>query len=80
MADRLSQDDSDFSDNEDDDSLTDAPPANNAQIMSLFASYYGIENPTKDNEGPAPKGTIDDANFAAEDHVKVIIVVMCWIN
>lgn len=39
-------------------------------MMSIFASYYGIEDssPAQDNK---PKGTIDDAGFQAEQYVKV---------
>jgi hypothetical protein len=44
--------------------------SNNAPMMSIFASYYGIEDPT-DQEVEA-KETIDDSNFKAEEYVKVI--------
>jgi hypothetical protein len=38
-------------------------------IMSIFASYYGIEEaPTQENK---PRGTIDDAGFQPEQYVKV---------
>jgi hypothetical protein len=37
-----------------------------APIMSIFASYYGIEE-----VAPEMKGTIDDANFNPEAFVKV---------
>jgi hypothetical protein len=38
-------------------------------MMSIFASYYGIEETVvADNK---PKGTIDDAGFQPESYVKV---------
>lgn len=40
-----------------------------APIMSIFASYYGIEA----SGGPELRGTIDDANFDAQSHVRVSI-------
>ena len=36
-------------------------------VMSIFASYYGIE----DSAAPQMKGTIDDANFDSENYVRV---------
>lgn len=67
---KYSRDDSDVSEAEDDDSNSGvnnaAPP-----IMSLFASFYGIEDPTKNAEVNGGRGTIDDANFAAEEYVRV---------
>jgi hypothetical protein len=74
MEDHLSKDDSDYSEGDDNDSLPESQPNNNVQIMNLFASYYGIENPNKENEGQAPKGTIDDANFEAGEYVKVVLL------
>lgn len=38
-----------------------------APIMSIFASYYGIE----DENVQEMKGTIDDSNFNSEEYVKV---------
>jgi hypothetical protein len=44
-------------------------------IMSIFASYYGIEEaPTQENK---PRGTIDDAGFQPEQYVKVWYRVGC---
>jgi hypothetical protein len=44
-------------------------------IMSIFASYYGIEEtPTQENK---PRGTIDDAGFQPEQYVKVWYHVGC---
>jgi hypothetical protein len=37
-------------------------------MMSIFASYYGIEEPVDDS---VPKGTIDDSNFQSDSYVKV---------
>jgi hypothetical protein len=46
-------------------------------IMSIFASYYGIEEaPTQENK---PRGTIDDAGFQPEQYVKVRYRVGCVI-
>lgn len=43
-------------------------------IMSIFASYYGIEDtPIQDNK---PKGTIDDAGFQPEIYVKVTATLL----
>lgn len=53
-------------DDEDDDS-TDESGSHQAPIMSIFASYYGIE----DTSAQEMKGTIDDANFNSEQYVKV---------
>lgn len=39
-------------------------------MMSIFASYYGIEEPI-DEATVKPKGTIDDANFEPETFVRV---------
>lgn len=36
-------------------------------VMSIFASYYGIE----ETAAPQMKGTIDDANFDSETFVRV---------
>lgn len=42
-----------------------------APMMSIFASYYGIEDP---NQGEAEaKGTIDDSNFNSEEYVKTVL-------
>ena len=40
-------------------------------IMSIFASYYGIEDTTVGNTDNQIKNTIDDAGFQAENYVKV---------
>ena len=40
-------------------------------MMSIFASYYGIEDPSAAAEDNTPKGTIDDAGFQPEKFVKV---------
>lgn len=44
--------------------------SNNAPIMSIFASYYGIEDPNSNTPQEA-RGTIDDSNFNSELFVKV---------
>lgn len=66
---KFSQGDSDVSEAEDDDSNEDQ--TQNAPIMSLFASFYGIEDPNKGTEGAGGRGTIDDANFDVDSYVKV---------
>jgi hypothetical protein len=38
--------------------------------MSIFASYYGIE----ETAAPQMKGTIDDANFDSETFVRVRVL------
>lgn len=44
-------------------------------MMSIFASYYGIEETVVvDNK---PKGTIDDAGFQPESYVKVGFLCAC---
>ena len=40
-------------------------------MMSIFASYYGIQDPADTAGQNKPKGTIDDADFDAEGYVKV---------
>ncbi len=52
----------------DSDSNHDEENENGSPMMSIFASYYGIEEPVDDT---APKGTIDDSNFQSESYVKV---------
>lgn len=42
-------------------------------MMSIFASYYGIEDPGAAAPEVKPKGTIDDAGFQAEQYVKVCL-------
>ena len=46
----------------------DNADANDSPMMSIFASYYGIEDSEADNK---PKGTIDDVNFEPDAYVKV---------
>lgn len=58
-------------DDEDDDSSDES--GHHAPIMSIFASYYGIE----DTSAQEMKGTIDDANFNSEQYVKVRLLVDC---
>lgn len=53
----------------DDDDNDDGHP-----MMSIFASYYGIEDPGASAPESKPKGTIDDAGFQAEQYVKVSLV------
>jgi hypothetical protein len=52
----------------DSDSNHDGENEDGSPMMSIFASYYGIEEPVDDT---APKGTIDDSNFQPESYVKV---------
>lgn len=68
---KYSRDDSDVSEAEDDDDSNSGINNTAPPIMSLFASFYGIEDPTKNAEGNGGRGTIDDANFGAEDYVRV---------
>lgn len=52
------------SDDDDEHEGSDGHP-----MMSIFASYYGIEEEqVQDNR---PKGTIDDAGFQPEQYAKV---------
>lgn len=63
LEDDFSSQDSDHeSGDEDNENPNDSP------MMSIFASYYGIEESEADNK---PKGTIDDVNFDPEAYVKV---------
>lgn len=39
-------------------------------IMSIFASYYGIEKPVAPIVENVRKGTIDDADFDPDSYVK----------
>lgn len=41
-----------------------------APMMSLFASYYGIEA-SAPSEASSARGTIDDHNFNADDYCRV---------
>lgn len=59
-----SESDSDHDENVDDSQ--DSP------MMSIFASYYGIEDPV-DETLSKQKGTIDDANFDSDTFVRVRI-------
>ena len=55
------------SDDDDDENAEDGHP-----MMSIFASYYGIADPSAAPEVDLqPKGTIDDAGFQPEAYVKV---------
>lgn len=60
----------DFSSQESDHESGDEDNAdpNDSPMMSIFASYYGIEDTETDNK---PKGTIDDVNFEPDAYVKV---------
>ena len=74
MISDLDRDDSDVSEvNEEEENaeLEDEKENENAPIMSLFASYYGIDDPTKTVEEKSSNGTIDDASFHPENYVKV---------
>jgi hypothetical protein len=53
------------SDDDDDDDGDDGHP-----MMSIFASYYGIEDPSAQVDD-GPKGTIDDAGFQPDKFVRV---------
>lgn len=58
-------DEDDFSEEEDDGKDN----RNNAPIMSIFASYYGIEDPVPETN--IEKDGIDDVHFNPEKYVKV---------
>lgn len=59
----------DFSSQESDNESNEGEEeANDSPMMSIFASYYGIEEPA---ENQKPKGTIDDVNFEPDAYVKV---------
>jgi hypothetical protein len=45
--------------------------SNNAPIMSIFASYYGIEDPTTTTDQQSDKDSIDEVNFNADKYVRV---------
>lgn len=77
-AGNLSDDESNSSDTSsghtsDDDGNDDGHP-----MMSIFASYYGIEDPSASAPESKPKGTIDDAGFQAEQYVKVRPIHVYW--
>jgi hypothetical protein len=66
--------DSDISEvEESDESLSGNNPSNANAIMNLFSAYYGIEDPSANAAGSG-KGTIDDANFGAEEYVKDLLL------
>ena len=65
---KLSLDD----DNENDDDVGSESEHNSGtRMMSLFASYYGIENSPHSNGARSPGDLIDSACFDSDAYVKV---------
>lgn len=51
--------------------------SNNAPIMSIFASYYGIEDPTTTaNDQQSDKDSIDEVNFNPDKYVRVSLCLL----
>ncbi len=72
----MSDSEDDFASSGHSSSYDEDDNGNNAPIMSIFASYYGIEDPTVVPDQQSDKDSIDEVNFNADKYVRVSLICL----